>query len=44
MLIPPSSVTLSERRVCGLGAGMGEGRWLCGISVAAISSLRCGRI
>jgi hypothetical protein len=43
ILIPPSSVALSESRVCGRRTGMGEGRWLYGMSVAAVSSLRCGR-
>lgn len=28
---------------CGLGAG-GDGRWLCGINVAVVSSLRWGSI
>jgi hypothetical protein len=42
-LIAPSSVILSESKVCGRGTGMGEGRWLCGMNVAAVSSLRCGR-
>jgi len=42
-LIPPSSVMLSDIAVCGLATGTGAWRWLCGMSVAAVSSFRCGR-
>ena len=39
ILIAGSSV--SEIRVCGCGAG--DGRWLWGMNVAAVSSFRWGR-
>ena len=41
-LIPPSSVPLSDIDVCGL-VGMGAWRWLCGMSVVAVSSFLWGR-